>query len=263
MIAKIVANNIAKNIFKLTPFLGAVVICISPAFAKHAKEGTVTNIFTPPANAVVAPSFNKPKTAPPKMLDGSEEPRWDIVKTLPDLTPDQLKSLNKLQGETQKGLTSLRTQMNDAQQELKDLKANKTPVRTGDNPAVALLNPDGKPYMGPLLGTEEMGMDPAEETQEDVQAQIDGLKDKIKEINVRAAAQAKTLLSLDQQNELELMRQGQLVVKTPKNFLVDSPAEPSTKTKGKHELASDSNLGARVLRTILNGTSRGIRQQQI
>jgi hypothetical protein len=212
----------------------------------------------------MAPSFNtgKSKTPPASvhLLDGKEEPRWDIVKSLPDLSSDQTKAINKLQQETQKNLSSLRTQMNDAQQELKELKANKGKPHTAEtNPAVAFLNPDGKPYMGPLLGTEEMGMDPNEESQEDVQAQIDGLKDKIKDYSVKAASQAKAMLTPSQVNELDLMQQGQLVVKTPDNFLVDTPAEPTTKSKGKRELASSNNAGARMLRSILNETARGIR----
>ncbi|HEY9680828.1 MAG TPA: hypothetical protein V6C86_04530 [Oculatellaceae cyanobacterium] len=255
----------AKALLKLTPLLGVLFVSVAPAWAKHHKDAPATNIFTPPAAAAIAPTFNKGKTPPAivKLLDGTEEPRWDIVKTLPDLTNDQTKALNKLQQETQKNLTSFRTQMNDAQQELKELKSNKSKTGTQTaNPAVAFLNPDGKPYMGPLLGTEEMGMDPNEESQEDVQAQIDGLKDKIKEYNQQAATQAKALLTQAQLNELDLMRQGQLVVKAPDNFLVDSPAEPSlAKHKRDRELASN-NAGARVLRSILNETARGIRQSQ-
>jgi hypothetical protein len=257
----------AKALLKLTPIIGVLVISVSPAMARHQhqKDAPTANIFTPPAGATMSPTFNKGKTPPTvvKMLDGSEEPRWDIVKTLPDLSGDQSKALNKLQQETQKILNSFRTQMNDAQQELKELKANKGKQGAqSNNPAVALLNPDGKPYMGPLLGTEEMGMDPNEESQEDVQALIDGLKQKVKDYNQQAATQAKALLTPAQLSELDLMRQGQLVVTNPENFLVDSPAEPSTvKHKRDRELASN-NAGARVLRSILSETARGIRQSE-
>lgn len=252
------------RIFRTASILGCCLVCMAPVWAKHPKE-VPTNIFTPPPADTSTPSFGNKKTAsvPHSILDGTEEPHWDIIKSLPDLLPEQNKALNKLQQETQKFNNTTRTQINETQQALKELKAHKdtaSKAKVDMTPAIALLNPDGKPYTGPLLEAPEMGTDQSESIN-DLQSQLDGLKEKVKDSNMKASGLARAILSQDQISELLLMRDGKLVVKTPKTILVDNPSEPTEptkKSKNKHELAS-TNAGSRVLRTILSGPAKGLR----
>ncbi len=256
--------NSRGKIFRAASVLSCLV-CLTPALAKHATKEAPTNIFTPPPADTSTPSFGNKKTAaaPHSILDGSEEPHWDIIKSLPDLLPEQTKALNKLQQETQKFNNVTRTQMNEAQQELKQLKAHRDSLpksKIDMTPAIAMLNPDGKPYTGPLLEAPEMGTEQSQESIHDVQAQIDGLKERIKDSNMKASGLARAILSQDQLNELALMRDGKLVVTTPRTILVDNPSEPGANSRKKHEIAStSSNAGSRVLRSILSGSSRGLR----
>jgi hypothetical protein len=252
------------EIFRAVSILGCCLICIGPAWAKHTRE-VPTNIFTPPPGDTSTPSFGKKKTAsvPNLILDGKDEPHWDIIKSLPDLLPEQNKALNKVQQETQKFNNTTRTQMNEAQQALKELKAQRDAAslksKVDMKPAIAMLNPDGKPYTGPLLEAPEMGTDQSQESINDLQTQIDGLKEKIKNSNMKGSGLARAILSQDQINELALMRDGKLVVTTPTTIFVDSPSE-STRKQKKHELAN--NAGSRVLRTILSGPNKGLRNAQ-
>jgi hypothetical protein len=252
------------RIFRAASILSCYLICVGPAWAKHLKE-VPNNIFTPPPADTSLPSFGIKKTAsvPNSILDGKDEPHWDIIKSLPDLLPEQNKALNKLQQETQKFNNTTRTQMNEAQQALKELKARRDGAaksKVDMKPAIALLNPDGKPYTGPLLEAPEMGTDQSQESINDLQTQIDGLKEKIKDSNMKASGLARAILSQDQINELVLMRDGKLTVATPTTIFVDSPSESTRKPKNKRELAN--NAGSRVLRQILSGPNKGLRNAQ-
>jgi hypothetical protein len=252
------------RILRAASILGCCLVCIAPAWAKHSKE-VPTNIFTPPPGDTSTPSFGTKKTAavPNSILDGKDEPHWDIIKSLPDLLPEQNKALSKVQQETQKFNNTTRTQMNEEQQALKELKAHRDSAsksKVDMKPAIAMLNPDGKPYTGPLLEAPEMGTDQSQESINDLLSQIDGLKEKIKDSNMKASGLARAILSQDQLNELVLMRDGKLIVTTPTTIFVDSPSEPTKKQKNKHELAN--NAGSRVLRTILSGQNKGLRNAQ-
>ena len=77
--------------------LGLIFVVLGgPALAKH-KVATV-DIFSPPADQVgQTPLFvrnGKPIVSPMNAI-GAEEPNWDNAKTLPDVTADQTKAINK------------------------------------------------------------------------------------------------------------------------------------------------------------------------
>jgi Spy/CpxP family protein refolding chaperone len=249
---------------KTIVLLVGLVIWLSPALAKNSTH-PCTDIFTPPADSVSAPSYatnkNTQTKASQSFLDGNDGTRFDILRTLPDLTPDQSKALNKLEQETRKAASEIRDQINEAQKELNALKARQLKSSKSEpNPAMALLNPDDKSYRDPMLGGDEVSMEQAAESADDVQAQISELKDRIRDLNGKTNMQSKNILTPKQLGELDLMRQGRLVVDTPKTVLVDNPNEPSPNTaKNKHGSKSTNNSGARLLRTILGGAKLGIR----
>jgi hypothetical protein len=260
------SSVIALAILSLSVSLFAAV----PTWARQDKQ-PVTNIFSPPANAVVTPSFivrGKPQPAPVAMLESTEEPRWDTIKSLPDMSQDQTKAINKLQQQTQKTLSGFRTQMNEAQQELNRLKQPKDDKKdAATETAMQWIYPDGKPFVESVLSFES---DPSKQPDStnpaisradliaETQAEIDELKDKIKDVSVKASGSLKGLLSQAQVNELEMMRTGKLAMDGPPVVLVDQPAAPSVGgKKRKHDLAS-INAGSRVFRSILNSAPRGL-----
>jgi hypothetical protein len=240
-----------------------------PALAKH-KDATV-NVFSPPPNQIgQIPVFvrnGKPIIAPMN-AQGAEEPNWDNAKTLPDVTADQTKAINKLQDSSRKNVAMIRNELATAEQKLKDLKAHK-PVQPDPetaNSALAFLNPDGTRYMGPLLADPSMmDADQQDESVDDVQARVDSLKQEVLDINKSSANQLRTLLSEHQIEELNLMRQGKFILQQP-DIIASSgfAGKPVNATNNKMAMSpsnagsGDDKAGKKVLKNVLRTTERAL-----
>jgi len=118
--------------------------------------------------------------------------------------------------------------------------------------------------MGPLLGDASLGnMENGEESVDEVQAHIDSLKQEISELNKSNDSQLKATLTADQLGELDLMRQGKLIIKEPKNVLADahsiSAAGPSnSSTPPSSGSQSGSAAGAKILGRVLRSSARSL-----
>jgi hypothetical protein len=240
-------------------------VSTTPALAKH-KELPVANIFTPAPDQVATTPVFVSGNGKPIVNKPVEEPRWDNVKALPDIKPEQTKAINKMQEQYNKSMASVRNEINDANQKLKNLKEHKPiAVSTERLPApLGLMTPDGKPYMGPLLGDASLGnMENGEESVDEVQAHIDSLKQEISELNKSNDGQLKATLTADQLGELDLMRQGKLIIKEPKNVLADAHSLP---TPGPSNSSSPSApgsqagnaAGAKILGRVLRSSARSL-----
>ncbi|MDR3616317.1 MAG: hypothetical protein P4L53_22345 [Candidatus Obscuribacterales bacterium] len=249
----------------LLSFGSVSLISTAPAFAKH-KELPVANIFTPAANQIATTPVFVSGNGKPIVNKPSEEPSWDNVKALPDIKPEQTKTINKMRDQYNKSMASIRNEINDANQKLKNLKEHKPIMASTERlPApLGLMTPDGKPYMGPLLGDASLGnMENGEESVDEVQAHIDSLKQEISELNKSNDSQLKATLTADQLGELDLMRQGKLIIKEPKNVLADAHSLPapgpsnssSPPTTGSQ---SGSAAGAKILGRVLRSSAKSL-----
>ena len=240
-------------------------LSMTPAQAKH-KQTPVTNIFTPaPDQVAITPVFVS-GNGKPIVNKPAEEPRFDNAKSLPDLKPEQTKAINKLQEQYNKSMASIRNEMNDANQKLKNLKEHKPVVASTEHvpQPLGLMTPDGRPYMGPLLGDPTMiAMENGEESVDEVQSHIDSLKQEISELNKTGDFQLRGSLNPEQLDELEMMRQGKLVIKEPKNVLADAHSVPSPGPTNSGAPTSSSShsggaAGAKILGRVLRSSARSL-----
>jgi hypothetical protein len=262
---KVSRNNIFFSAVILLSFGATSLISMVPAQAKH-KEVPVTNIFTPAADQFATTPVFVTGNGKPIVNKPVEEPRWDNVKALPDIKPEQTKAINKMQEQYNKSMASIRNEINDANQKLKNLKEHK-PIEASTErlPApLGLMTPDGKPYMGPLLGDASLGnMENGEESVDEVQAHIDSLKQEISELNKSNDSQLKATLTADQLGELDLMRQGKLIIKEPKNVLADAhsipaPGPGNASSAPSSGSQSGSAAGAKILGRVLRSSARSL-----
>jgi hypothetical protein len=266
--AYLIKNSRNHIFFSAAILLSFGATSLLPALAKH-KEVPVTNIFTPAADQVATKPVFVTGNGKPIVNKPVEEPRWDNVKALPDIKPEQTKAINKMQEQYNKSMASIRNEINDANQKLKNLKEHK-PIEAASEhlPApLGWMTPDGKPYMGPLLGDASLGnMENGEESVDEGQAQqahIDSLKQEISELNKSNDSQLKATLTADQLDELNLMRQGKLIIKEPKNVLADAHSVPtpgpgnvlSAPSSGSQ---SGSAAGAKILGQVLRSSARSL-----
>jgi hypothetical protein len=125
--------------------------------------------------------------------------------------------------------------------------------------------------MGPLLA--EPGMSEVEqqaESADDVQARIDSLKQEITDINKDSAGQLRKLLTANQIEELNLMRQGKLVLQQPDLIAGGDtgakPAQPSVANSASGKAQNPpvkqsgglDKAGAKVLKTVLRLSEHGL-----
>jgi len=192
--------------------------------AKSKDKGAAADVFTPPPEMTAVPIFvdGAGDALQPYDATGADgsEPDLNPIKKLPSLTGLQRKSVDKMQTDfrlqkaaLQDGIKSMKNQLKNLQ--TPSIKAKATKVIVTNEQAVLSPAPEKDSTMDMQQSeSQQDSMMQEQVPEEEIKARIQSATQQMKDANKQLWNLLMSILTPGQQEELNMMRRGQLVITT-------------------------------------------------